>query len=266
MEEEIWKDIPGHDGFQASTLGRIRSLDRYKTYSNGRVYFYKGRILQGSLQDNGYIRYNIEGKQYLGHFLVLDTFDHREPRPECINHKNEIKSDNRLSNLEWATYQYNNTYGTAIERTKRTRREKHIGWKAIVQFTLDDVPIKIWESTLQASQYGYIRESISKCMNGTGGRKTACGFKWKFLSDVDLTDEQKAMLAAASPVKPIDGVISRRKKIVQLAEDGKLVKVWDSIKEAERCGFQHSNIILCLQHKQEIHKGFRWVLFDEYKF
>lgn len=87
MEEEIWKDIPGHDGFQASTLGRIRSLDRYKTHSDGRVYFYEGKILNGNIRNDGYVQYRIDGKQYLGHFLVLDTFDHREPRPECITTK-----------------------------------------------------------------------------------------------------------------------------------------------------------------------------------
>ena len=52
MEEEIWKDIPGYEGkYQASTLGKIKSLDRMVKYENhrtGSAYCrpMKGRILK----------------------------------------------------------------------------------------------------------------------------------------------------------------------------------------------------------------------------
>ena len=46
MEKEIWKDIPGYEGlYQVSNLGRIKSIDRYVTYNNGREIFTKGKML-----------------------------------------------------------------------------------------------------------------------------------------------------------------------------------------------------------------------------
>lgn len=111
--EEIWKDIEGYVGhYQASNLGRIRSLDRTFTQWNeaGKKFSVKplkGKVMKGFSDKDGYLRINLtnEGKktQHCVHRLVAQTFI---PNPENkleVNHKNGIKDDNAVLNLEWAT-------------------------------------------------------------------------------------------------------------------------------------------------------------------
>lgn len=57
VQEEIWKDIPGYEGFyQVSDLGRVRSFDR-PMVKNGKVYkrIVKGRILCPRKNKQGYL-------------------------------------------------------------------------------------------------------------------------------------------------------------------------------------------------------------------
>ena len=65
---EKWKDIPNTNGnYSASTLGRIKSNDKYLTYLDGRKYFVKGRILTPCKMSSGYLKIttsnNLEKKQ-----------------------------------------------------------------------------------------------------------------------------------------------------------------------------------------------------------
>lgn len=55
------------------------------------------------------------------------------------------------------------------------------------------------------------------------------------------------------------------KSVVQLTLDYELVKIWESMREAERdAGFDHTNIIRCCKGNQEFHKGFKWMYYDDY--
>ncbi|NRT88729.1 hypothetical protein DE167_004750 [Clostridium beijerinckii] len=102
--EEIWRDICDYEGlYQVSSLGNIRNLKRNK-------------LLSLKPKKQGYIRVNLvkQGihKTFTVHRLVALAFIPKEENKNLINHKNEIKSDNRVSNLEWCTHQYNVTYGS----------------------------------------------------------------------------------------------------------------------------------------------------------
>lgn len=55
------------------------------------------------------------------------------------------------------------------------------------------------------------------------------------------------------------------KNIVQLNLEGEFIKIWDSIREAEREEFfDHSKIIRCCKNKQKSHKGFKWMYYEDY--
>ena len=63
-----------------------------------------------------------------------------------MNHKDENKSNNSVDNLEWCTVEYNNTYGTRLERMSKTRS------KAIRQLSLEGDLIKVWESASEVAR------------------------------------------------------------------------------------------------------------------
>lgn len=117
--DEIWKDIKGFEGrYQVSNMGRVRSLDRdIVTTYRGTVHtrHYKGRIIKPKYAIAGYQGVTLansgEYKEFQIHRLVALHFVDGYKDGLVVNHKNEIKDDNRAENLEFVTYTYNNTYG-----------------------------------------------------------------------------------------------------------------------------------------------------------
>lgn len=79
------------------------------------------------LNNNGYecvdITKDRKRKHYLIHRLVAEAFVPNPDRMPAVNHKDENKLNNRADNLEWCTSSYNNSYGTKIERFKKTYAE-----------------------------------------------------------------------------------------------------------------------------------------------
>lgn len=136
MEE--WRDIQEYEGiYQISNLGRVRSLNRIDRL--GRIV--KSRIKTACDNGNGYLVVNLkyDGKQKMMtiHKLVAEAFilnkntfksmpDENRDKINLddlqVNHKDEDKQNNCVSNLEWCTHKYNNNYGTMRERTAK----KHI--------------------------------------------------------------------------------------------------------------------------------------------
>jgi hypothetical protein len=99
---EIWKTIPGYNNmYQISNFGNVKSLNRISM--GGRKLSEK--ILKHNKHPHGYIsiclRKGGKNKFYLAHRLVMLAFV--GPSDLQVNHKNGIKTDNRLENLEYVT-------------------------------------------------------------------------------------------------------------------------------------------------------------------
>ena len=130
FDNEQWRDIDGYDGmYQVSDLGRVRSLK-----------FGKERILKNHTLPSGYVqiglRKNGRVKVKYIHRLVADAFIPNDDETKTqINHINEIKSDNRVSNIEYCTAQYNVTYNDIHKRKKNHLGEGGLTKKALANMS-----------------------------------------------------------------------------------------------------------------------------------
>lgn len=118
---EEWRTIVGYEGlYEVSSLGRVRSLDRY----DSRNHFRRGRILKLSYDTVGYLivglHSNGKAKIYLVHRLVAQAFIPNPDNLPEVNHIDEDKTNNRVDNLEMCNREYNSNYGTRNDRIRAT--------------------------------------------------------------------------------------------------------------------------------------------------
>ena len=204
LDGEIWKDIEGYEG-------------HYRISNFGRVYSIKSGILLKQKNKRGYLEVGLckNGKhRYMQtHRLVALNFI---PNPENlphVNHKDENKQNNCVSNLEWCTVEYNINYGSRTERAtqsnissghykrlaeelkasgffeNRTRKLRESGKYDEMSSNLRKLLSKkikcidtgkIYDSMISASQeLGVSQGSISKCCNGK--RKSAGGYHFEYV-------------------------------------------------------------------------------------
>lgn len=140
---EIWLPIPGWEGFyEASILGRIRSLDREWVQPHTRTgkpvkVTKKGRILKMPAGRSGYQRVTLRAPKRKHvrpvHQLILEAFIGPRPEGMVCRHLNGDSCDNRLCNLAWGTAKQNAQ--DRDDHCKTIRGSRH--WQA--RFTEDDV-------------------------------------------------------------------------------------------------------------------------------
>lgn len=168
--EEVWKDIKGYEGlYQVSDLGRVKSLNYNKTGVE--------RVMVGIKNTRGYLAVCLckdgKVKKCLVHRLVAEAFI---PNPEGlpqVNHRNEDKQSNIVTNLEWCDNRYNLNYGTRNERSAKTLS------KPVYQYAKDGSLVRSYPSVKEAGRRtGYRQGHISECC--LGKYKTAYGYIWSY--------------------------------------------------------------------------------------
>jgi hypothetical protein len=108
MQKEIFKDIVGYEGlYQVSNLGNVKSLSRKILIRGEHLGKIKEKILKPSDNGDGYYKLVLckDGKQksIAVHILVAIAWLNHVPDGTHkieVDHKNDIKSDNRLENLQ----------------------------------------------------------------------------------------------------------------------------------------------------------------------
>ena len=183
MTKEVWRDVKGYEGlYQVSSNGRVKSLERTFIDKIGRERYVKECILKPGMDKGGYLRVGLcdgeKRKTFKVHRLVCEAYHENPDNKPQVNHINEIKTDNRACNLEWATARENSNFGTRNERIgKKSAITKS---KPICQYTLDEKIVKTWASLTEVKRKtGFSQGNISEVANGN--RKTAYGFVWKYI-------------------------------------------------------------------------------------
>lgn len=193
---EIWKDVMGYEGrYQVSNLGRVKSLKRkFGCFGRAKTSF-KEIIIKPTTNSRGYVTMllwddgKIKGTTV--HRLVATHFIPNNNALELtVNHKNGIKTDNRVENLEWLTRGDNVRHGLKIglkksfgrtgkKESKATeKKEKKVRGRRVNKLDAQLNIVTTYPHAIAAENDGYYAPCIYRCCYGT--QKTHKGYMWEF--------------------------------------------------------------------------------------
>jgi len=178
---EEWLPVNDYENYEVSSLGQVRNQKTkriLKAGSNG------GYLTVGLRQDGS-------SKSCSVHRLVALAFIENPENKAQVNHKDKVRSNNTVSNLEWVSPLENNIH-KCLTLEQKTNQNLRI-WRV----DNNDTKIQIYDSICEAADWcvenGYspllhtARGNISCALNGK--YKSSCGFKWILDEQTNLDNE-----------------------------------------------------------------------------
>jgi hypothetical protein len=170
---ELWMPVVGYEElYLASNLGRIKVRARKDARGHQR----KEKVIATRINaNNGYELVNLynpkEGvaRTFAVHRLVLAAFTgYPQDKKMTVNHKNGIKTDNHLRNLEWMTLSGN------MLHAYRTGLSTHAKLTAMDVRRIKILLSQKMKHGVIASMYGVSRSTIAMI---------SCGINWKWMNE-----------------------------------------------------------------------------------
>lgn len=228
FDGEEWRDIPLYEGiYQISNYGRIKTLSRFTSYKdrygNNSQRLVREKIRRVHDNGNGYLFvglwYNNKTNTEYIHRLVATTFIPNPLNLPQVNHKDENKKNNYVSNLEWCTGLYNTNYGTCLQRSNQSYINNNNN-RQIDMYDIKGNFLKHYECAYHMEQDGISRRAAYNVCRKRARSHKGCVFRFTgdLFSYRDIDSHRKGL----------------KKQVRVKNKNGTLIKVYDSIKSAER--------------------------------
>lgn len=132
MKKEIFKAVQGYEHlYEVSSLGRVKSLPRLRTWGN-RTYLTQERFIKLSKNKSGYFTLNLCGgiekkNWYIDvHRLVAMAFLERKRGFDIVNHIDLDKTNNKVENLEWVNKRENNSHAVSLRPRSTVTQYRYV--------------------------------------------------------------------------------------------------------------------------------------------
>lgn len=161
--KEVWKDVINYEGiYQVSNLGRVKSLSRIVLRANKYPFFTREIILSQTINTRGYNRvvlsFKSVKKTMMVHVLVAEAFlNHNRNNSEniIVDHKNNIKTDNNLINLQLISQRKNTSKDKKNTSSKYTGvcfRKSRGYWQSAIRINGKIKHLGYFKDELKASE------------------------------------------------------------------------------------------------------------------
>lgn len=291
---EQWKVIDNYPDYMVSNMGNVRSLKKDTTNGVLLNTVRECSNLHNEEECGFYVRVTLCNNQgqctKKVHRLVAEAFLPNPNNYPYVNHKNGIKNDNRVENLEWCDQVYNSWHAVNVlnrdmfgnskeyqhlneripkkERGKRKAyeckriylqpiKQEHIDFAqytdkyAVVMISKFGDPLKAFHSASEAARYLNKKNSgICFCCNRKKNFNMAYGYIWRYVRDYDKAEFEQF----------------RGRKVVQYTEWGIKVKEYEDLIEAAKendCCIL--NLIDCINGVVDTAFHSKWCFLEDYK-